>query len=103
MSECYVVELSQTTAEGKLTRALQGYHASHASLGYLPSPSPPAYPPRPEGTPASWPPPPMPVRSAYASGWRGLLLIADLWLKKYPAYEHARLRTPRSSWQHSLV
>src|ERR1043166_5389896 len=36
MSESYLIELSKTTAEGKLTRALQGYHASHAPFGYLP-------------------------------------------------------------------
>jgi site-specific DNA recombinase len=35
MSESYIVELSKTSSDGKLTRALQGYHASHVPFGYL--------------------------------------------------------------------
>jgi hypothetical protein len=84
-SESYIVELSKTTADGKLTRALNGFHASHVPFGYLP----PDYPPRPSTAPANWTPDLAPVRPDYEGDWKGLQLIADLRLKKYSAREIA--------------
>lgn len=85
MSESYIIELSKTTADGKLTRALNGFHASHVPFGYLP----PDYPQRPPTAPANWTPDPAPVRPDYEGDWKGLQLIADLRLKKYSAREIA--------------
>ncbi len=83
ISENYLTELSKTTTDGKRTRALNGFHASHVPFGYLP----PDYPQRPRTAAANWTPDPTPVAPDYDGDWKGVQLVAELRLKKRSARE----------------